>query len=95
MFAIISCLPSIAILPQNGFRRGCAAAASAEYVSTLQRYDDFPEYPRISEIFIRPTPITLMMPCILSSIGPKSNISFPIIPVFLLIGAKLHNFYEK
>ena len=26
MFAIISCLPSIAILPQNGFRRGCAAA---------------------------------------------------------------------
>ena len=22
MFAIISCLPSIAILPQNGFRRG-------------------------------------------------------------------------
>ena len=24
MFAIISCLSSVAILPQNGFRRGCA-----------------------------------------------------------------------
>ena len=33
MFAIISCLPSIAILPQNGFRRGCAAAVSADKVS--------------------------------------------------------------
>ena len=33
MFAVISCLPSIAILPQNGFRRGSAAAVSADKVS--------------------------------------------------------------
>ena len=33
MFAIIFCLSSVAILPQNGFRRGCAAAVSADKVS--------------------------------------------------------------
>ena len=40
MFAIISCLSSVAILPQNGFRRGCAAAASADKVSLGGVVDD-------------------------------------------------------
>ena len=33
-----------------------------EYVSTLQRYDYFPEYPRISEIFIRLCQILRVFP---------------------------------